>query len=80
MYSMNLSQVSKKNKREILHNCTVETSKSYKMLLPNDLETFRTYSGMNLGHCPWDECPEFQYHCYFEAAFYAVIISWSLSI
>lgn len=43
MYNRNLSQVSKKNKMEILHNSTVETSEIYKILLLDDLDSFRSY-------------------------------------
>lgn len=38
-----LSQVSKKNKMEVLHNSTVETSEIYKILLLDDLDSFRSY-------------------------------------
>lgn len=38
MYSIYLPQMSKKNKKEILHSSTMETSESY-----NDLESFKSY-------------------------------------
>lgn len=46
----------------------METSESYKMLLPDDLKSFRTFSELNF--C-LHQCPEFQNHFSFEAIFHA---------